>query len=126
MELDELAAYVRSQRPVAARKGYPAAVRARVCDAIAAHRRAGVSWARIASRLGISTTTLYRWQSSRSLEDASPFVPVVVEPGRPVICAPSPPLDVAPEVGRQLHLPGGLRVSGLSFEDVVGLARMLV
>ncbi len=119
MDIDELATYIRQHRPAAHRKGYPPEVRSRACDAIAEYRRAGMSWGRIASVLGISTTTLHRWQSSRSLDETPSFVPMVLEPEPDSVEAES----IASM--RSLHLPGGMHVSGLSFEDVLGLARAL-
>jgi transposase len=84
---------------------YPASDRARALDYAARLQREGVGLARIAREVGVAPNTLVKWLR------ASPFEPVEV---------------VAVERrGHILHGPRGVRVEGLSLEEIAQLIRSL-
>ena len=106
----ELAAEVEGlERGKHKRRRYPAALRRRITDHVREQRGAGVPLNEIARAIGISSTLLHRWELRLSQKFRR------VE------------LAVAPQKTSRwsLHAPRGVRVEGLSLEDLVEVLRRL-
>ena len=99
-------------------KRYPAALKKRVIS-FAEHRRgAGESWGVISSELGMCFETLRRWCVCRQ--------PVAMKPVKVIDAPPSAALVMASRPSSlSVVSPGGLRVEGVTLEDVVALVRVL-
>jgi len=89
---------------------YPAALRADVVRFTQGEVARGQTLASVALALDLTTTTLTRWMGSPSYEPAFASV-VLAQPSRPTSFV--------------LHLPGGLRVEGLSIEQLAELCGRL-
>lgn len=106
----ELAAEVEGlERGKHKRRRYPAELRRRITDHVREQRAAGVPLNEIARAIGISSTLLHRWELRRS------------QKFRRVELAPAPPR--APRWS--VHAPRGVRVEGLSLDDLVEVLRRL-
>ena len=115
MGVEELARYIRSQRPRVARHGYPPDVRSRVRSTVRVRRASGESWRVLSDELGLPAATLKRWHGAESASSTAGFVPVVVrESGVPRW----PP---AGETQRVLVLPNGVHIRGLTLADVLAV-----
>ena len=79
-----------------------------------AERQAGCSWADLSAQLGVSSLTLSRWLDTAS---ATGFRPVAV------IEDPEPQ-PVAEGTGLTVTTPRGLRIEGLSWSQVLEMARV--
>ena len=100
-------------RPQRRRGPLPAIVRERLqSQAIALRERDGLAIDVIATRLGVSPTTIMRWLARRGQEVGFVKVEVVADVRE----------LVPPQAAPVLHAPGGYRVEGL---DVAGLAELL-
>lgn len=116
MSTEELARYVRSQRPTVARRGYPADVRLLVCETVRTRRAEGASWLAVSNELGLPVGTLKRWLMTGSTPN---FLPVVVhEPATGT-------WPDEPSAERVLVLINGVQVRGLTASDVLALALAL-
>jgi len=115
MGVEELARYIRSQRPRVARHGYPPDVRSRVRSTVRARRANGESWRVLSDELGLPTATLKRWHGAESTASTASFVPVVVRES----VVPSWPRPR--EVERVLVLPNGVHIRGLTLADVLAV-----
>ena len=71
-----------------------------------------------AAELGIPAETLVRWLSAASERAVAPFRPVQVAGERG-------PEEVALRGGPVVHAPGGVRIEGLTVEQVCALLRGL-
>lgn len=106
-EIDALrAALVRAR---AGRRSYPLALREQVVRLLEAREREGGSAWALAHDLGLALTTVLSWK--HAMPAPSPFLPVVVRD------------DAPSREGLSLVLPGGARVEGLSFDQIVVLCR---
>jgi len=114
MSVEELARYVRSQRPTVARRGYPRDVRLLVCETVRTRRAEGASWQEVSNELGLPVGTLKRWLTTGSTPG---FLPVVVREPATATWPNEPPAQ------RVLVLANGVQVRGLTAGDVVALAR---
>ena len=92
-------------------RAYPPALRARALRVVERAQGEGHSPCAMANALGVAATTLLTWQ--RAAPAASPFLPVLVRE------LPAPP----PPAAFSLVLPGGVRVEGLSLDDLAALCR---
>lgn len=93
-------------------RSYPEAARTAALDWAERQRRKGIGFDPIASELGISATTLRKWQQQRRATSSS-FCPVhLVEPS-------------SSSRGLVVHAPGGLRIEGLSIPELAELVRRL-
>lgn len=92
-------------------RSYPEAARMAALDWAERQGRKGMGLVPLASELGISPSTLRKWQQQRR-EPSSTFCPVqVVEPSS--------------SRGLVVHAPGGLRIEGLSIPELAELVRRL-
>jgi hypothetical protein len=91
-------------------RAYPAELRAQVLRLVDRAEWEGRSPCAMAKSLGLAPTTLLGWQ--RTAPATSPFLPVVVRD-----------LPPAPRAALSLVLPSGVRVEGLSLDDVATLCR---
>jgi transposase-like protein len=92
---------------------YPEAARTAAVDWAERRQREGHGWVSIASELGVSPTTLRKWQQERRGTSSS-FCPVkIVEPA-------------SSTRGIVVHAPGELRIEGLSVAELAELVRRLV
>ena len=92
---------------------YSPELRALGADYSESQRRAGRPLREIADDLGVSTLTLSRWQEELP---AAGFRPVEV-------IADPPVCDRVEDVSLSVVTPGGLRIEGLSWPQVMELAR---
>ena len=94
----------------------PAVIREQVLGYVAAGRAEGASWDALAEAVGLSATTLQRWEANRlePVRDGA-LVPVTVD-SDPVVLA---------QVGAAvvLHSPGGWRVEGLGVGEAIDILR---
>jgi hypothetical protein len=107
---NELAAEVEGlERGKQKRRRYPAELRRRITDHVREQRAAGVQLNEIARGIGISSTLLHRWE--QRLAQKFRRVELVAAPAKASRCS--------------LHAPHGLRVEGLSLDDLVEVLRRL-
>ena len=93
-------------------RSYPEAARTAALDWAEQQQRKGAGFVPIASELGISATTLRKWQQQRRATSSS-FCPVqIVEPS-------------SSSRGLVVHAPGGLRIEGVSIPELAELVRRL-
>jgi hypothetical protein len=88
---------------------YPVEFRRRVVAVAVALRGRGLSWARIASEVGVRTETLRRWCEVGAASSGRALVPV----------------QVLGSAGLAVVSPAGWRVEGLSLSDASALLRAL-
>jgi hypothetical protein len=112
--VEELARYIRSQRPTVARRVYSADIRSLVCERVRIRRTEDASWQVVSNELGLPVGTLKRWLTTGS---APGFLPVVV---REPATATWPN---EPSAERVLVLANGVHGRGLTASDVLALAR---
>jgi hypothetical protein len=95
----------RAERPGAG-KGFPVSLKREVAAFVQSQRARGRSYASLAAGLGVSATTLTRWEQS---DEPAAFAAVAI---------------VAEEVvggALVVHGPSGMRIEGASIDDVVRL-----
>jgi transposase-like protein len=93
-------------------RSYPEAARTAALDWAERQRRKGIRLVPIASELGISATTLRKWQQQKRATSSS-YCPVqIVEPS-------------SSQRGLVVHALGGLRIEGLSIPELAELVRRL-
>jgi hypothetical protein len=93
-------------------RSYPEAARTAALDWAERQRRKGIGFVPLASELGISPSTLRKWQQ-QSRARSSAFCPVeIVEPS-------------SSSRGLVVHAPCGLRIEGLSVPELCELVRRL-
>lgn len=93
---------------------YSPALRALAVEHCRAARDEGRAWAEIASELGVSTLTLSRWLE---LAPTASFRPVTLVEHEPTP-RPSPPAMLS------AITPGGLRIEGLGWSQILELVRL--
>jgi hypothetical protein len=97
----------------------PDVVRARVVAYVARRRAEGASWNSLGQAVGLSATTLQRWQAkAQDSKAARVLVPVSVEGNRAAVVATASSAVV-------LHSPTGWRVEGLEVGDAIVILREL-
>jgi len=92
---------------------HPSEVRAAAAELAARAQRRGVSLWSTAQHLGVGMQTLQRWM-------ASPIPRL-----RPVRVIDREAAQRASPAGAIVHLPGGMRIEGLSTEELVAFVRAL-
>ncbi|HEV8247395.1 MAG TPA: hypothetical protein VGP93_16570 [Polyangiaceae bacterium] len=95
------------------RRMYPAELRRRIVEHVREQRATGVRLNDIARALGISSTLLHRWEAKRTPKF------------KRVVLPESPPQRAGREARCSLHAPHGVRVDGLSIDDLVEVLRRL-
>jgi hypothetical protein len=102
-------------------KRYDTALKARVIAFAERRRGAGHSWEMISTELGMCFETLRRWCVDRPSKAAAMKTVKVIDapsPGSLVVASrPSSPLSVVS--------PGGLRIEGITLDEVIALLRVL-
>ena len=117
--LADRAALLRAGRAGAVR--YPASLRQEIADCVGALRREHASWDRCYEVLGISKATLVTWHRNHSESTnaggaSHTMIAVKVKGAEGLAPRPS---ELA------IQMPSGLRVTGVSLEDVMELLRSL-
>lgn len=107
--LEELAETVRAHRPTPVNRPFPDWLRREIVEAARPVLDQGHSLQAVASAIGISATSLYRW--NRSVDKSSGFRPVVLQ------------TEEGPETKAtfEIRSPRGFTVAGLGLEDVAVL-----
>ena len=132
-----LASAIRQHKPRAAREGYPPWLRKKVGRYVDKRRKAGAKAADLSAALGVSVTTLGRWQRShRTQPQRGGFAPVVTTPPppppTPLACtnatvAPPPPqpatstAPAATPAAVHITSPQGFSLHGLSIEQAIAV-----
>jgi hypothetical protein len=117
MGTEELARYIRSQRPIVARHGYPPDVRSLVREVVRARRTGGGSWRVWSDELGLPIATLTRWCGAVPAASMAGFVRVVVRESALTAWSCERPAQ------RVLVLPNGVQIRGLTLCDVLALVK---
>lgn len=112
---ETLRALLAQTRPKPAHLGYPQATRERIVAWALSCRRTGATWQELATRVGLSHTTLREWARPARAAASAALLPVLVEPeGAP-----------RPSGSGILTSPRGYRVEGLNVEQLAVLLERL-
>jgi transposase len=93
-------------------RSYPEAARTAALDWAERQQRKGLGFVPIASKLGISATTLRKWQQQRRAPSSTFCAVHIVEPS-------------SSSGGLVVHASCGLRIEGLSIPELAELVRRL-
>lgn len=123
---ESLARRVQDSKRATRYGGFPAKIRSEVVKAAAPLIDDGHSVRDVAGRLGVSSSTLYRWLKEEEARPGFRSVTVVApEPSPSSSPAPSPSPPSSPSRSYSMTSPAGFVVEGLGLEDVATLLGQL-